>query len=175
SNIDLQQKAVELRFRQRIGAFLLQRILGRQHVEGARQVVTLSGESDVALLHRLQQSRLCARRGAVDFVGHQKLAEHGTLDEPESPPAMLVFLEYFGTHDVARHQVGRELDAFGVHSQHGAERVDEAGLRQSGYANQEAVAACQKRDQNLIYDCLLTEDKTRDRLTGGAELCAELV
>ena len=38
-DIDLQQEAVELRFGQRIGAFLLQRVLRRQHVERRGQVV----------------------------------------------------------------------------------------------------------------------------------------
>ena len=41
ADIDLHQEAVELRFGQRIGAFLLQRVLGRQHVERRGQVVAL--------------------------------------------------------------------------------------------------------------------------------------
>ncbi len=34
-NVDLQQETVELGFGQRIGAFLLERVLGREHMEGA--------------------------------------------------------------------------------------------------------------------------------------------
>ena len=37
ADIDLQQEAVELRLRQRIGALLLDRVLRRQHVERPRQ------------------------------------------------------------------------------------------------------------------------------------------
>ena len=42
ADVDLQQEAVELRLGQRIGALLLDRVLGRQHVEGLRQVVALA-------------------------------------------------------------------------------------------------------------------------------------
>ena len=75
-DVDLHQEAVELRFRQRIGAFLLERVLGREHVERPRQIVARAGDGDVLLLHRLQQRRLGARAGAVDLVGHQQLGEH---------------------------------------------------------------------------------------------------
>ena len=73
-DVDLHQEAVELRFGQRIGAFLLERVLRREHMEGLRQVVARAGDGDVLLLHRLQQRRLGARGGAVDLVGHQQVA-----------------------------------------------------------------------------------------------------
>ena len=60
-DVDLHQEAVELRFGQRIGAFLLQRVLRRQHMERRRQVVARARDRDVMLLHRLQQRRLRAR------------------------------------------------------------------------------------------------------------------
>src|SRR5258706_6811241 len=44
TDIDLQQETVELRFGKRIGAFLLQRILGGEHMEGPGQVVTLAAD-----------------------------------------------------------------------------------------------------------------------------------
>ena len=43
-DVDLHQEAVELRFGQRIGAFLLDRVLGREHVEGPRHVVAVAGD-----------------------------------------------------------------------------------------------------------------------------------
>ena len=72
ADIDLQQETVELRFGQRIGAFLLQRILRGQHMERTRQIVTLARHRHMPLLHRLQQRGLRARAGAVDFVRHQQ-------------------------------------------------------------------------------------------------------
>ena len=53
-DVDLHQEAVELRFGQGIGAFLLDRILRRQHMEGARNVVPVAGHRHVLFLHRLQ-------------------------------------------------------------------------------------------------------------------------
>ena len=52
-DVDLQQKAVELRFRQRIGAFLLQRVLRREHMKRPRQRMVLPGDRHAPFLHRL--------------------------------------------------------------------------------------------------------------------------
>jgi hypothetical protein len=70
-NVDLHDEAVKLRFGQRIGAFLLDRVLRGQHMErlGRR---ARAGHGDVLFLHGLQQGRLRARAGAVDFVRHQQ-------------------------------------------------------------------------------------------------------
>ena len=43
-DVDLHQEAVELGFGQRIGAFLLERVLGGQHVEGRGQIVARAGD-----------------------------------------------------------------------------------------------------------------------------------
>ena len=104
-DVDLHQEAVELGFGQRIGAFLLQRILRRQHVERARQIVARAGDRDMMLLHRLQQRRLGARAGAVDLVGHQQLGEHRARDEAEIALAAGALLQHLGAENVGRHQV----------------------------------------------------------------------
>ena len=70
-DIDLHEEAVKLGLGQRIGALLLQRVLGRQHMERRRQRVALAGDGDFVLLHGLEQGRLGARAGPVDLVGHQ--------------------------------------------------------------------------------------------------------
>ena len=83
-DVDLQEEAVELRLGQRVGALLLERVLGGEHVEGRGQVVADAGDGDVVFLHRLQQRRLGARAGAVDLVGHQELGEDRAADEAEA-------------------------------------------------------------------------------------------
>ena len=70
-DVDLHQETVELGFRQRIGPFLLERVLGREHVEGSRQIVAGARKRHVLLLHRLEQRRLRARARTVDLVRHQ--------------------------------------------------------------------------------------------------------
>jgi hypothetical protein len=59
-DVDLHQESVELGFGQWVGAFLLQRVLRRQHMERLGQVMAHAGDGDVALLHGLQQGRLGA-------------------------------------------------------------------------------------------------------------------
>ena len=99
---------------------------------------------------------------AVDFVGHQQLAEHRARDEAEGAAAVFGFFQHFGTDDVARHQIGRELDALGVEPEHKPKCIDESGLGEARHADQKSVAAGQKRDQDLIDDGLLAEDDIRD-------------
>ncbi len=144
-------------------------------MEGTRQIVALSRNGHMAFLHRLQQRRLRARAGAVDFVGHQKLAEHRPLDEAEGAAAVIGLFQHFRAHDVARHQVGRELDALGVHAEHDPERVDEAGLGQARYADQQTIAAGEQRDQDLIDNGLLAENKFGNRFACGGETGAHFI
>ena len=60
-HIDFEQEAVELRFWQRIGAFLLNRVLRREYVERRWQIIANTGHRNMLFLHRLQQRRLRAR------------------------------------------------------------------------------------------------------------------
>ena len=63
---DLQQEAVELGFRQRVGAFLLDRVLrGDGHERGGEREA-LAFDRHLLLLHGFEQGRLRLRRGAVD-------------------------------------------------------------------------------------------------------------
>ena len=119
-DIDLQKETVELRFGQGIGAFLLQRVLRRQHMKGIRQVVAYARHRDMLFLHRLQQRRLGTRRRAVDFVGHQQFGEDRPADEAEGARTAGAFLHHFRAGDVGGHQVGSELDARRIQPQHDA-------------------------------------------------------
>jgi hypothetical protein len=157
-DIDLHQEAIELGFRQRIGAFLLERVLGCQHMERGGQVVAFAGDGDVIFLHRLQQRRLGARRGAVDLVGHQQLGEDRSRDEAEGALAGLVLLHHLGAEDVGWHQVGRELDAARVEAEHDAQCLDQLGLGKARHADEQRMAAGQKRHQCALDDAFLAED-----------------
>ena len=170
ADVDLHQKAVELRFRQRIGAFLLERVLRRQHVERPRQIVAGAGDGDVLLLHRLQQRRLRARCGAVDLVGHQQLREHRAGQEAEAALAARALFQHFGAENVGRHQIRRELDAPRIEAEHGAHGLDQLGLGEAGNAEQEAMAAGQDRDERLLDHLVLAEDDGADRGFGGAHV-----
>ena len=149
-DVDLHQEAVELRFRQRIGAFLLDRVLRREHMERARHVVAIAGDRHVVLLHRLQQRRLGARARAVDLVGHQELAEDRPRDEAEAALAAGALLQHLAAEDVGRHEIGRELDAAGVEPEHDAHGLDQLGLGEAGKADQQRMPAAQHGDERLL-------------------------
>ena len=172
ADVDLQQEPVELRLGQRVGAFLLDRVLRRQHVERPRQRVLHAGDGDALFLHRLQQRRLGARAGAVDLVGHQQLAEHRAGDEAEAAPPV-GFVQHLGADDVGGHQVGGELHPLGGQAQHGAQRLDQPALAQAGHADQQRVAAGQQGDQRLVDHLILAEDHPADGGAHGAHPRAE--
>ena len=65
----LEHEAIDLRLRQRIGSFLVDRVLRRQNQERRRQRHGFSAKSHLTLLHRFQQRRLHLGRGAIDFIG----------------------------------------------------------------------------------------------------------
>ena len=82
-DVDLHQEPVELRLGQRIGAFLFQWVLGGQNMEWLWQLMITAGDRNPPFLHCLQQRRLGPRARPVDFIRHQQLAEHWSLDEAE--------------------------------------------------------------------------------------------
>src|SRR5262249_54207020 len=103
----LEQKAVELRFREWIGALLFNGILRCDHHEAIAQAMGRAVERDASLLHRLEQCSLCLRRRAIDLVGEEKLAEDRPAVDDE---AARLEIELICAHDIAGKQVRRELD-----------------------------------------------------------------
>ena len=105
---DPQQEPVELGLRERVGAFVLDRVGRGEDVErrGQREGAALDG--DLALLHRLEQGRLGLGRGAVDLVGQQQAGEQRARAEVELARALVVD-ERPG--EVGGEQVGGELGA----------------------------------------------------------------
>src|SRR5579875_857927 len=101
------QEAVELRLRQREGAIQLDWILRGKRQEGRGQRIRLAIHRHLALGHRLQKGRLCARRRTVDLIEEQHLAEDGAWTEDE---ITTLLIEETDACYVGRLQVGRPLD-----------------------------------------------------------------
>jgi hypothetical protein len=104
----LHHEAVDLRFRQRVGALGLDRVLRGHHQEGAGHLVALARDRDLPLLHHFEQRALHLGGGAVDLVGQQQVGEHRAQRGGELAGLLVVDP---GAHQVRRHEVGRELDA----------------------------------------------------------------
>ena len=72
---DVEHEPVELRLGQRVGPFLLDRVLRGQDEERVGQPVPLAADGDLPLLHGLEQGRLGLGRGPVDLVGQDDVGE----------------------------------------------------------------------------------------------------
>ena len=97
---NLQHEAVQLGLRQRIGALLLNRVLGGHHQKRLRQRIGLLTDGDLPLLHRFQQCALHFCRRTVDFVRQDEICKNRPLLHLE----ILRFL----TIDQRADQIGRQ-------------------------------------------------------------------
>ena len=155
----LEHEAVLLRFGQRIGSFLLDRVLRGQHEERIGQRMPHAADRHLPLLHRFEQRGLRFRRRAVDFVGQDHVGEQRPFEKAEFAAAgRAVLLDDFGAGDVGRHQVGRELDAAERQAQAAGQRADHQRLGQARHAFQQAMAAAEERDQQLFDHLVLADD-----------------
>ena len=73
---NFQHEAVELRFGQRVGAFLLDGVLRGHHQERLFQLVRGFADGDLAFLHGFEQGALHLGRGAVYFIRQDEVGEN---------------------------------------------------------------------------------------------------
>ena len=97
------QKPVQLRFRQRKSAFVVNRILGGDQEKRRCQFIVVSVGGHLPLGHGFEQGGLGARRGAIDFVG-----QHDLREERAGPELELgrLRIENGAAGDVVGQQVG---------------------------------------------------------------------
>ena len=160
ADLDEEHEPVELRFRQRVGAFLFDRVLRREDEKRRLQRVGGTEDGDLVLLHRLEHGGLGFRRGAVDFVGKHDVRKHRALDEFKlSPPADAGFLDDVGAGDIGRHQVGCELDAIEGKVESLGDGGNQERFRQTRHAHQQGMSAGEEADRELLDDLLLADDR----------------
>jgi hypothetical protein len=70
---EFEEETVELRFGQRIRAFLLDRVLRREHGERLRKRTGFAARRHLQFLHGFEERGLRLRRRAVDFVGEHEV------------------------------------------------------------------------------------------------------
>lgn len=154
-----EHEAVELGFRKREGAFVLDRVLRGKHQKGLRERVRLAVYGDLAFGHGLEESRLGAWRSAVDFVGDDDLGKNGS-------PSKLEFLRFLvidrDASDVGGQQVGRALDPIEGASARDGQRPDEDGLGDSGDVLEQDVAAGDEGGEGVLDDLRLVHDDGLD-------------
>jgi hypothetical protein len=149
-HVDFHQEAIELRLRQRIGAFLFEGVLGRQDVERCWQRMILAGDGDAVLLHGLQQSRLGARAGAVDLVAISSWQNTGPwMKRNERRPVSLSSSTSEPTIS-GRHQVGVHCTRLSSRPTTTPSVSTSRVLARPGHADQQRVTAGEQRDKGLI-------------------------
>ena len=155
-----EQEAVELRLRQRERALVLDRVLGREQEERARQLAGLAVDRHLALGHRLEQRRLRLRRRAVDLVDEEDVRED--RPRPELEVARLL-VEDGHAGDVGRLQVGRALDPRDRDAvDAAADRAGEHRLRGAGHVLEQHVAAAHQRGEDELDLLALAVDDRLD-------------
>jgi hypothetical protein len=125
----VHQKAVELGFGQRVGAFLLNGVLRGHDQKQRRQLIGTAPDTDLALGHGFKQRRLHLGRGAVDFVCQYQVMEDRPLLEHEAAGFRAIDL---GAGDIGRQQVGSELDSMELRFNTFCQLLDGLGLGQAG-------------------------------------------
>jgi hypothetical protein len=123
------REAIELGFRQGIGARLIRRVLGGDDEEGGGQRVALSLYAHLALGHGLQQGALHLGAGAVDLVRQQHLGEDGARVKAK---LLLVGIKDLQPQQIGWQQIGGELHPPAVEPQHLRQGVGQGGLAHAG-------------------------------------------
>ena len=116
-------------------------------------------DRDLPLLHDLEQRRLHLGGRAVDLVGEQEVAE----DRAElGVELVLVRAEDPRADEVARHEVGRELDPRERAAEDGRGRLDRQGLGEAGHALDQEMAAGEKAHEQPLEHLFLPGDDAPD-------------
>ena len=127
----LEQEPVELRLGQRVGAFMFDRILRREHrkqrIERARNAIG----RDLSLRHRFKQRGLRFGRRTINLIAQQQVGEDRSRLKLK---AARCIAQHGNTRQVAGHEVGRELHARKPHSECAGERAHQQCLGRAGYA-----------------------------------------
>ena len=185
ADLQFQHEAVNLRFGQRIRAFLLDRILRGEHQERFVELVSLVANGDLFFLHRFEQRALHLGRRAVDFVGEDEIGEDRAFARGEAAGLRIVNLR---ADDVGGQHVRRELQARKFHVHAVRQRFHGERLGQAGHAFEQDMAVGQQADDQPLGQIILPDDdlaefvkqrmreRTRflDRFVDGVDSCAHV-
>ena len=149
-----------LRFGQRIGAFLLDRVLRGQHEERIGQLVPHAADGDLPLLHRFEQRGLRLGRRAVDFVGQDHVARTAALRGSGTRGCRSMRFSSMISVPVMSAGIRSGVNWMRLNDRFSdaGQRADHQRLGQAGHAFQQAVAAAEEGDQQLLDHLVLADD-----------------
>ncbi len=82
-HLELEEEAIELCLRQRVGSLVLDGILCRHNQKAIAERAALAVRRDLAFLHRLEERGLGFGGRTVDLVGEQRVGEDRSFAEFE--------------------------------------------------------------------------------------------
>ena len=151
----LEQEAIELRFGELIGSFLVDRVLGGEHEKWLGQRVGFVAEGDLAFLHGFEQGGLHFGRSAVDFIREDEVVEDRAELWFELRDLRVIDHR---ADEVGGEEVGRELEA----REGGRERTGECfhceGFGQTGNTFEQDVAVAKEADQEAVDKLALADE-----------------
>jgi hypothetical protein len=152
-------EAVELALGQRVGAVLLQRVLGRYHEQRLGQIVADPIYGDRVLLHRFEQGRLSTRSGPVHLVEQDHVGEDGAGDELEGEGSLI---EDRAPCDIRRKQIGGRLDPLERARQRAGQGAAQHRLAHSRHILHQEVASGEQGRGGRLYGGPLASDYLLD-------------
>ena len=164
---ELEEEAVELRLGQRVGALVLDGVLGGDHEERVGQRAGVP--SSVTCRSCMASSSADCVLGGVRLISsaRSRLVNTGPGRKRKLPSARLV--EHALPDDVAGHEVGRELHALEVHVERRGDRLHQQGLRRAGHTLEQDVAPHEQRGHQAGQRALLAHDHLADLLAQGED------
>ena len=145
----LDHETVGLGLGERVGAFLLDGVLGRDDNEDVlRHLVSDPADGDLALLHRFEHGALGLGAGSVHLVEQHEIGENRAEDRLKLPGLLMVDLR---ADDVAGQQVRRALDPRKLAADGVGDRLRRGGLGETGHRlDQNMPVRHYSRDQRLL-------------------------
>src|SRR5207249_2938070 len=159
---------IDLGFRERIGALVLDRILRRDHEEGPVQRERFALQRRLAFLHRFEERGLGLRRGRVDLVRQEDVREDRAPSEDE---VARLAVEHVRPRDVRGQQVRRQLDTAEREAQARREGFRDQSLRQPRDVFDQEMTVAEDCPEDAFQDGTLADDHGLDRVE---EVAADL-
>ena len=159
ADAQLEHEAIDLRLRQWIDTFLLDRVLRREDEERLVELEGRSADGHLLFLHRLEQRRLDLRRRAIDLIGEDDVREDRTLLDEKLAGRLIVHLR---ADDVCRQQIGGELNAAEARVDRLGERAHGERLGEPRHPLQQYVTTGEKADEQPVDHVILADDAPPD-------------
>jgi hypothetical protein len=158
------EEPVQLALGERVGAVVLQGVLGRHHQEGPRELERPVLDGDRALLHGLEKPALSARGRPVDLVRQNDLAEDRPSSKIQRTRGRIVDRP---SQHVGREKIAGELDPAEGETEGASQGMRQGRLAHPGDVLEQDMTACQQGRQGEPDHLVLAVE---DRLHLGDQL-----